>query len=311
MRCSPKGAPVIYDRRMATETPGSEALGTLADALRRAERALDAAGVDTPRSDAEWIAAHVVRGTRTDVVAHSERSLSDDERRQFEDLLQRRVHREPLGYVLGTVAFRGLELEVGAGCLVPRPETEIVADRAVARARSLGRRATVVDVGTGCGPIALAIAAEVPDARVFATEKSGAARGWCLRNLARTGLRVTLLPGDLFEPLHPALGGAVDVVVSNPPYVREDEYEGLPDEVRRFEPREALVAGPEGLDAVMRILEEVPRWLAIGGWLVLEVAEDQAEKVARLVEMIGYTDPIVTNDLAGRPRVVEARWIAC
>jgi release factor glutamine methyltransferase len=211
---------------------------------------------------------------------------------------------------LGTVVFRGLELEVGAGCLVPRPETEVVAGRAIARASGLGRRATVVDVGTGCGPIALSLAAEVPDARVFATERSGAARGWCLRNLARTGLRVTLLPGDLFEPLHPALGGAVDVVVSNPPYIREDEYDTLPDEVRRYEPREALVAGPEGLDAVMRILEEVPRWLAIGGWLVLEVASEQAERVAKLVEMIGYTDPIVTSDLAGRPRAVEARWVS-
>lgn len=296
---------------MATEPPRSGAILTVADAVRWAERALDAAGVDTPKGDAQWITAHVLGATRTDVFAHPERRLSDGERQGVEELVRRRLHREPLGYVLGTIVFRGLELEVGAGCLVPRPETEVVAERAIDRARGLGRRATVVDVGTGCGPIALALAAEVPDARVFATEKSGAARGWCLRNLARTGLRVTLLPGDLFEPLHPALGGAVDVIVSNPPYLRDDEFDMLPDEVRRFEPREALLAGPDGLEAIMRMLEEVPRWLAIGGWLVLEVAPDQAEKVAKLVEMIGYTEPVVTTDLAGRPRVVEARWIAC
>jgi release factor glutamine methyltransferase len=295
---------------MATEPPSSETLATVADAIRWAERALEASGVDSPNGDAQWLAAHSFRVERSALVAHPERTLTDGERDRFQELVTRRTRREPLGYVLGTVVFRGLELEVGAGCLVPRPETEVVAGRAIARASGLGRRATVVDVGTGCGPIALSLAAEVPDARVFATERSGAARGWCLRNLARTGLRVTLLPGDLFEPLHPALGGAVDVVVSNPPYIREDEYDTLPDEVRRYEPREALVAGPEGLDAVMRILEEVPRWLAIGGWLVLEVASEQAERVAKLVEMIGYTDPIVTSDLAGRPRAVEARWVS-
>jgi release factor glutamine methyltransferase len=284
---------------------------TLADALQWGERALEAAGCDTPRGDAQWIAAYAVNAKRSQVLAHPERTLNDAERRTFEELVLRRSHREPLGYVLGTVVFRGLDLEVGPGCLVPRPETEMTAGRAIERARSIGRRATVVDVGTGCGPIALSVAAEVPDARVFATELSGAARGWCLRNLARTGLRVTLLPGDLFDPLHPALGGAVDVIVSNPPYVAEGDWPSLPDEVRRYEPRDALLGGADGLDVVMRILEEVPRWLAVGGWLVLEIGEQQAERVAKLLEMVGYTDPLVTNDLAGRPRVVEGRWVGC
>jgi release factor glutamine methyltransferase len=282
---------------------------TVGEALQWAEQLLGSAGVQTPRGDAQWIAAHVLGGTRTTVLTHPDKELSPEDREQFGSLVSRRASREPLGYVLGTVVFRGLELEVGPGCLVPRPETEVTAERAVARARSLGRRATVVDVGTGCGPIALSVAAEVPDARVFATEISGAARGWCLRNLARTGLRVTLLPGDLFDPLHPALGGAVDCVVSNPPYIAEDEFGTLPDEVRKFEPRDALNGGPDGLDLVMRLLEEVPRWLAVGGWLVLEVGPDQAEKVAKLLEMVGYTDTLVTDDLAGRPRVVEGRWI--
>jgi release factor glutamine methyltransferase len=291
---------------MATE--GSTTLG---DALRRAEAALAAAGCETPRGDAQWIAAAAIGGTRTAVVAHPERELASAELRHFDEMVLRRSQREPLAYVLGTVVFRGLELEVGPGSLVPRPETEITAERAIVRARALGRRATVVDVGTGCGPIALSVAAEVPDARVFATEMSGAARGWCLRNLARTGLRVTLLPGDLFEPLHPALGGAVDIVVSNPPYVAAADFDSLPVEVRRYEPRDALLGGGDGLDLVMRILEEVGRWLAVGGWLILEVGEEQAEKVAKLLEMVGYSEPVVTADLAGRPRVVEARWLAC
>ncbi|MCA1833516.1 MAG: peptide chain release factor N(5)-glutamine methyltransferase [Actinomycetota bacterium] len=281
----------------------------LGETLKVAEAKLEAAGCDTPRGDAQWIAAYVLGGNRTSVLAHPERVLTPDERKQVESLITRRAGREPLAYVLGTVVFRGLELEIGPGCLVPRPETEVTAERAIFRARALGRRATVVDVGTGCGPIALSVAAEVPDARVFATEISGAARGWCLRNLARTGLRVTLLPGDLFDPLHPALGGAVDIIVSNPPYIADDDIALLPDEVRKFEPRDALKGGPDGLDVVMRLLEEVPRWLAVGGWLVVEVGADQAEKVGKLLEMVGYTEATVTHDLAGRPRVVEGRWM--
>ncbi len=288
-----------------------EAVSTAGDLLRAAESRLQAAGVETPKGDAQWILARVLGNGRSGILAHPERELNENERLHFGELVDRRARREPLGYVLGTVDFRGLELEVGPGCLVPRPETEILAERAILHARGVGKRATVVDVGTGCGPIALAMAAEVPAARVFATETSAAARGWCLRNLARTGLRVTLLPGNLFEPLHPALGGAVDVVVSNPPYVRDDEIDGLPDEVRRYEPREALSGGPDGLDVVVRLLEDIPRWLAIGGWLILEVAPPQAERVEKLLTMLGYTEVIVVDDLAGRPRVVEGRWLGC
>ncbi len=294
---------------MTSDGASAGSAPTVKDALSWASQRLRDAGVETPDVDAEWIVAHVIGAGRTHVVAHPERELDARQRSSFEELLARRIAREPLAYVLGTVVFRGLELEVGPGCLVPRPETEVTAERAIARARACGRRATVVDVGAGCGPIALSVAAEVPDARVFATEISGAARGWCLRNLARTGLRVTLLPGDLFDPLHPALGGAVDIVVSNPPYIAEDDLASLPAEVRKYEPRDALNGGADGLDAVMRILEDVPRWLAVGGWLVLEVGSDQAEKVAKLLEMVGYTDTLITADLAGRPRIVEGRWI--
>lgn len=174
--------------------------------------------------------------------------------------------------------------------------------------RARGRRPTVVDVGAGCGAIALSIAAAVPDARIFATESSAAARGWALRNLARTGLRCTLLPGDLLSPLHPALGGGVDVVVSNPPYVPEGEWEDLEDEVRLYEPRDAVIGGPTGLEVVLDLLEQVRIWLAPGGAIVLEIAPSQAAKVTRLLEIIGYEDVVVSGDLAGRDRVVEATW---
>lgn len=282
--------------------------GTIGEAVRAAERLLEMSGCDTPRGDAQWIAAHALAVSRAGLFVDSDRPFPPDRREVFEHLVARRARREPLAYVLGTARFRGLDLEVGPGVLVPRPETEVTAGRAIERARERGR-ATVVDVGTGSAAIALSVAAEVPAARVFATEPSAAARAWALRNLARTGLRVTLLPGEMMDPLHPALGGAVDVVVSNPPYVADAAWDSLPPEIQHHEPHEAVCGGEDGLDVVVRLLQEAPRWLAIGGWLVLEAGEDQAERLERLLRVIGYNDVRVTKDLAGRERVVEGRWI--
>jgi release factor glutamine methyltransferase len=243
------------------------------------------------------------------VLAHLGDEMPADVTERLTAMTARRARREPLAYIVGTVVFRGLELEVGPGCLVPRPETETTAARAIARANERGTRPTVVDVGTGCGAIALSMAAEVPQARIFATEVLGAARGWALRNFARTGLRCTLLPGSLLRALHPALGGGVDIVVSNPPYVSEEEWETLEPEVRRFEPKEAVVGGETGLEVILELLEQVRMWLAPGGWLVIEIAESQGDRVARLLGILGYRDVTVTKDLAGRDRVVEARWV--
>jgi len=282
--------------------------GTVGEALRAAERLLEMAGCETPRGDAQWIGSHALGMSKAGLFVDADRAFPEDKRETFELLVARRAHREPLGYVVGSVNFRGLELEIGPGVLVPRPETEETAGRAIARARERPR-ATVVDVGTGSGAIAIAVAAEVPSARVFATEPSAAARAWALRNLARTALRVTLLPGQMLDPLHPALGGAVDVIVSNPPYVPDSEWSSLPPEVRDHEPREAVCGGPDGLDVLMHLLQEAPRWLAVGGWLVVELDESQTAKVAKLLGVVGYTDVAVTSDLAGRERVVEGRWI--
>ena len=293
---------------MAPAPDHRAAPGTLGEAIRAAERLLAMAGCETPRGDAQWITASALGMSRAAVFVDADRPFPDERREVFELLLARRARREPLGYVLGTVNFRGLELEVGPGVLVPRPETEVTAQRAIDRARERGR-STVVDFGAGSGAIALAVAAEVPSARVFATEPSSAARAWALRNLARTALRVTLLPGEMLDPLHPALGGAVDIIVSNPPYVPDDEWGELQPEVRDHEPREAVCGGADGLDVFMRLLEEAPRWLAVGGWLVVELDPSQTGRVAKLLSVVGYTEVAVTADLAGRQRIVEGRWI--
>ncbi|MFA5890196.1 MAG: peptide chain release factor N(5)-glutamine methyltransferase [Actinomycetota bacterium] len=276
--------------------------------LATAQRTLVEAGIETARHDAEWIAARALNVSRGILLARAQDDFSDDASKHFLEMIDRRARREPLAYVTGFVSFRGLELECGPGVLVPRPETEITVARAIARGRERGPKPTIVDVGTGSGAIGIALAAEVPNARIFATEASGHARGWALRNLARTGLRCTLLPGDLLDGLHPALGGGVDVVVANPPYVAEAEWAGLEPEVREWEPKEAIIAGPTGLEVILEVIEQARVWLAPGGWLVLEIASSQAERTARFLTINEYEDVLITKDLTGRERVVEARW---
>jgi len=281
---------------------------TLRELLDDATARLEAAGIESARTDAEWMAACVLGERRSTMLADPDREIEPSPAGSFGAMLARRARREPLAYIVGTVSFRGLELEVGPGTLVPRPETEVTAARAIERTRARGPRPTVVDVGTGCGAIALSIGAEVPEARIFATESSGAARGWALRNLARTGLRCTLLPGDLLSPLHPALGNGVDIVVSNPPYVSDGEWKTLMPEVCRYEPKEAVVGGPTGMEVIDALVNQSRMWLAPGGWLVLEVAPSQTRDVTTLLLSKDYDAVTVTRDLAGRERVVEARW---
>lgn len=282
----------------------------IGDAVSEAVERFAAAGIDTPRVDAEWIVAGVLGIRRAAVVTEPEHAMTIEQAAAVQEAIERRERREPLAYILGETCFRGMWLRVGPGCLVPRPETEITAERALRRASEAsvhGARPTIVDVGTGCGAIALSIAAEAPEARVYAVESSAAARGWALRNLAATGLPVTLLPGELLSPLHPALGANCDLIVANLPYLSDDEYDAAPPELR-FEPREALVGGPTGLEPIIDLIEESEHWLAHAGWLVLEIGETQADDVTRFMLARGFREVEVTKDLAGRDRVVEGRW---
>jgi release factor glutamine methyltransferase len=221
-----------------------------------------------------------------------------------EALAQRRVGGEPLQYLTGVAGFRYLELAVGPGVMIPRPETEVVAERAMAR---LPERGTVVDCGTGSGAIALAIAHERPDATVFATERSPVALAWAEKNRAELGLEVRLIACDLLAGLPSELRRSVDVIVANPPYVATSEQELLARDVVEHEPHEALFAGPHGLDVIGRLAEEAPDWLRPGGCLVLEIGESQADDVNALLHAKGYVDVRVHPDLTGRPRIAEAR----
>ncbi len=270
---------------------------SVADALRRTAERLEAAGCESPRLDAELLVAHVLGMTRAGLYGESRLALSDDECAELEQLVIRRERREPVAYVLGECGFRRLTLTVDRRVLVPRPETEIVVERCLALVSGLDEP-RILDVGTGSGAIALALADEHRGARVTAIDASVDALAVARENAERTGLPVELLRRDLFEGLPE---GPWDLVVSNPPYVRPDEIESLEPEVRDWEPRAALV-GKGATEAVARSAREV---LRVGGVLVVEVADGSAAEVAALLHELGYRDVSVTPDLAGRDRVVE------
>jgi len=269
--------------------------------LRRAvaetRQRLEAAGCESPEVEAEILVAHLLGVARSEIALDDSRKLSKAEERTLDLLVARREEREPLAYVLGEWGFRRLLLAVDARVLVPRPETEIVVERCLARIGTL-TEPRVLDVGTGSGAIALAIADEHPGARVTGVDASSGALEVAGANVVRTGIAIDLRTWDLFTGLPE---GPWDLVVSNPPYVLPEEIETLEPEVRDWEPREALT-GVGATEAVARGAREV---LAEPGALVLEVAAADASRVATLLEALGYVDVVATKDLTGRDRVVE------
>jgi release factor glutamine methyltransferase len=261
---------------------------TVREALRTAERELAAAGVDTPRVDAELLLAHVLGTSRSGVYARADAEVPGT----WQVLLGRRARREPLAYVLGEWGFRRLVLKTDARALVPRPETEVVVDRCLELLR--GEPAPrVLDVGTGTGAIALAIKDEHPGARVTAVDTSADAVALARENAERLRLDV-----DVREDGFDVAAEGWDLVVSNPPYVAPDEWDALQPEIREWEPRGALVG--------VGLHEELAQ-IAKTRLLVFEIGECQADGVFAALTSLGYTDVRVTADLAGKPRVVEGR----
>jgi release factor glutamine methyltransferase len=270
------------------------------DLLVAATEELERAGVPSPRVDAEWLLAHALEISRSELYADGDRPPAPERERLFRGLVARRARREPLAYVLGEWGFRRLLLRIDPRVLIPRPETEALVERCL---ELLADRSEpmVLDIGVGSGAIALAIADEHPGARVVATESSPGALAVAEENRARTGLgdRVELVQGELFA----GLDGPFDLVVSNPPYVASGEIEGLEPEVAQFEPREALVAS----GATEAIAEQALARLAPGRPLVLETGDGKAGDVAGLLTTLGYEDVRIGQDLAGRERIVDGR----
>ncbi|HEU4980884.1 MAG TPA: peptide chain release factor N(5)-glutamine methyltransferase [Solirubrobacterales bacterium] len=281
----------------------SRASATVGEALPAAIDALHAAGVENARLDAELLLCEATGWDRARIAGDPELRLPVGSSRRFSEMTRRRVRREPVAYILGRRAFRRIELLVDRRVLIPRPETEFLVEAAV----ELSPR-SVLDVGTGSGAIALAIADELPGARVLGIDTSAGALRVAQANADRLGFgdHVDLVLRGI-STLGEAMTDPLDLLVANLPYVREEDWPELQPEIRDYEPREALVAGPSGLEAIESLLGVLGRIEGRPAAIALEVGFGQADQVATLVRAAGYQRADVRADLAGIDRVVVGR----
>ncbi len=272
--------------------------------LREAKSQLDMKGIPTPALDAQVLLAHCTGRDRSFFHAHPESELSDAEARRFRLLLARRMNREPVAYIIGMKEFWSLPLEVNTDVLIPRPDTEIVVEAAL-NLFERREKARILEIGTGSGAISIAIATEREGVTITATDYFQETLAVAFRNALNNGAeqRITFLQGDLFTPVT----GRYDIIVSNPPYIAEGDFNLLEPEVREHEPRAALIAGPDGTEFHRRLVEGAPDFLADGGWLVMELGVGQKKALEKMMHENGYCDIVFYRDYAGIARVVRAR----
>ena len=271
--------------------------------LDEAAQALERAGVESPRRNAEALLARAMGVDRSSILAGS---VTPDEAQTlaFSNLCHRRLAREPLEYLLGQVDFCGLSLACDRRALIPRPETEDLVELAVRNLRKgppSSRVLRIADLGTGSGAIALALKTRIPQAQVIGTDLSPDASSLALENARSLYLAVDFRPGPDLKPLD----GRFDALVANPPYVTESEFQDLMPEVRDWEPRTALVGGSEGTEVLERWIGAAPASLAPGGWLAVEIGHTQAARVAGFFQSAGFSDITTTLDFAGIGRFVS------
>jgi release factor glutamine methyltransferase len=267
-------------------------------------------GIDSPRLSAELLLSHVLGLKRIELYTQFDRTVLPEQRGRLRELVNRAARNEPVAYLTGKTEFYSLEMNVTADCMIPRPETELLVERAVEFLRERTGTQFVCDLCTGCGCIAVAIAGNFPDARIIATDICDAALGLAAQNIERheLGNRVTLLCGDLFDPIVPQLDvSKFDLIVCNPPYVSAAEYEKLDANVRDYEPKRALFAGEDGLDTCRRIANEVDRFLKPDAALMLEIGYAQGPAVKELLEQTDiFTRIKIEKDFHDNDRIVTA-----
>jgi len=276
----------------------------LLETLKKAAEFLARKGLEKPRMEAEHLFAAGLGMKRLDLYLQFERLLNDDEVRRLRDLTVRRGNREPLQHIIGKVEFRDLVLKSDKRALIPRPETEELIDLALGLFPA-DQAVRVLDLGTGSGAIALALAAERPLWRVEAVDRSTDALALARENAAQCGLaeRVAFAESDWFT----AVAGDHDLIVSNPPYLTEAEVAEADPEVREFDPKSALIAPEEGLADLRRILTDAPKFLRTGGWVLCETGIEQHAALAELSAGLGYAEAVGLPDMSGRPRFWKAR----
>jgi len=284
----------------------------LRDALRLAAARLSAAGIDHPRLDAEVLLAHALNMSREQLVIGGDVTIPSAAARGFESLLLRRLAREPVAYITGTQEFWSLDFAVTPEVLIPRPDTERLVEIALLCAAKFAavKPPQIVDLCTGSGAVAVSLARELPSAQIYATDISLAALAIarCNAKTHRVASRVQFFSGDLFDALVPRPETGFDLIVSNPPYVRQAEIVSLVPEVSRWEPRAALDGGIDGLDFYRRIAAAAPDYLAERGGLALEIGADMAREVSAICADTGrYRKIEVFQDYAGCDRVILAQ----
>lgn len=277
---------------------------TIADAIREGAEIFHDAGLVEARREAGGLLQHVIGRDRTFVLAHPEQQLTDGQLQTFQELLKRRAAGEPLQYLTAQQSFFGLDFEVAPGVLIPRPETELLVEVALEMIQGTPAP-SICDVGTGSGCIAITLLHQRTDAHVVAIDISPAAIEIAKRNAIRHQVddRLTFVRGNCFSLLSPA-EFFFDLIVSNPPYLAENDFPGLQREVKDHEPREALAGGPDGLDVVRRLLSESDAFLKPGGHLLIEIGFNQASTVQSLLEKQEWLVKGIRPDLQGIPRVV-------
>ncbi len=294
---------------------------TIAQVLSWAEAAFTTAGLANPRLDAEVLLVHSLSLNRAGLYAHLHTVLSPAQIAAFQQLIHRRLQHEPVQYITGVQEFWSLDFTVNPDVLIPRPETELVVEtalRLLSQASSLKSQVSslksqvsslILDVGTGSGCIAIALATELPTAEIWATDISAGALAVAEANAHRHNVhhRIRFLHGSVFAPLADQPQG-FDVIVSNPPYIARDDLLTLQPEVRDWEPRHALDGGNDGLDFYRQLLSEAPGYLTANGWLVLEIGDGQGEVLmSEFHRHPEFRESFQTADYAGRERIVAAR----
>jgi release factor glutamine methyltransferase len=289
---------------------------TVRDSCSKAKQILAAAGCDTPALDAELLAAQVLVIERSQLWLEPERTFSETQTKQFNELVARRQKREPLPYILGEWEFYGLRLEVTPAVLIPRPETETLVEVCISRLSTLNaQRSTLngADIGTGSGAIAIALAHSLANLHLIATEFSEAALAVAQRNILRHNVqdRITCLKADLLEAVvgrgcQAPPSGSFDFIIANLPYIPTNIIPTLQPEVRDWEPRPALDGGPDGLIYIWQLISQARDYLKPGGFIALEISPEQAEEVKRLLALNNFGNLEIVKDLAGKARVITA-----
>ncbi|NLN59515.1 MAG: peptide chain release factor N(5)-glutamine methyltransferase [Deltaproteobacteria bacterium] len=282
---------------------------TVADILNEAVVFLADAGSPTPRLDAEVLLAACLRLDRLLFITHPEDEVNPDAVFRYKGWLQRRGGNEPVSYITGTKEFWSLPFLVTPAVLIPRPETEVLVEETLACMPSkAGKTWQVLEVGTGSGAVAVALASERPDIQITATDVVPEALAIARANAEANGVqdRITFLQGNMLEPV----SGRFDLIVSNPPYISRHDYDSLPPGIREYEPMGALVPGPEGTEAHGILIQESPSFLYAGGWLLMEMDGGQVGTLRRLFNKRGrYENLSVRSDYGGMERVIRARRI--